>query len=359
MTCAPVSQPPDVGRGGGRREPPAANRIARAMMPCLVAAWALCGQAWPGGVVTEVAPTENPPGPAKAVFIIVDGVPADVIERVETPFLDDLAKAGGYARARVGGPLGEPGESPTVSAVGYMSLLTGTWANKHNVRRNYFINPDYRYWDLFRIAKAQSQPRSTAIFSTWTDNRTKLLGDGQAEAGGAKLDYAFDGFEDDTRRFPHDSEESYIRDIDALVSAEAAKYIATHAPDLSWIYLQHTDDVAHEHGDSAIFDQAVNWMDSRIGLVWSAVKRRQAEYNEDWLILVTTDHGRDAETGRDHGKQSPRERTIWIATNSKRLNASFEEEPWIVDILPSIATHMGFEIPAAVQAQLDGQSFID
>ena len=54
----------------------------------------------------------------KAVFLIVDGIPADVIERVVTPNLDAIAKVGGYTRAEVGGPLNGPAETPTVSAPG-------------------------------------------------------------------------------------------------------------------------------------------------------------------------------------------------------------------------------------------------
>ncbi len=34
----------------------------------------------------------------------------------------------------------------------------------------------------------------TAIFSTWEDNRTILVGEGAKDAGGFKIDYAFDGF---------------------------------------------------------------------------------------------------------------------------------------------------------------------
>ncbi|MGB2361620.1 MAG: alkaline phosphatase family protein [Luminiphilus sp.] len=77
----------------------------------------------------------------KVVFVIVDGIPADVIERVPTPTIDAIARVGGYSRATVGGPVGEPGETPTISAPGYMSLVTGTWANKHNVYGNYGISP--------------------------------------------------------------------------------------------------------------------------------------------------------------------------------------------------------------------------
>ena len=39
----------------------------------------------------------------KAVFVIVDGIAADVIETQPTPNLDKIARKGGYARAYVGG----------------------------------------------------------------------------------------------------------------------------------------------------------------------------------------------------------------------------------------------------------------
>lgn len=303
--------------------------------------------------------TENGSATPKAVFIIVDGIAADVIESTPTPNLDEIAGIGGYARAYVGGEAGGESESPTVSAVGYNSLLTGTWANKHNVYDNDVDSPNYAYWDIFRIAKAHNPSLSTAIFSTWTDNRTKLLGDGLAEAGGSKLDYYADGYELDTARFPHDDTGEYIRKIDEVVVAEAAQHIRENGPDLSWVYLEHTDWIAHEVGDSSEQTVAVRGADEQIGKIWAAINARQSAHDEDWLIVVTTDHGRDAETGRDHGGQSERERTTWIVTNSNRLNAHFDEIPGIVDILPSIATHLNISIPAPVQAQLDGQSFID
>ena len=52
--------------------------------------------------------TRSAASPRKAVFIILDGIPADVIEQVATPSIDEIAKAGGYARAHVGGELGAP-----------------------------------------------------------------------------------------------------------------------------------------------------------------------------------------------------------------------------------------------------------
>ena len=294
----------------------------------------------------------------KAVFVIVDGIPADVIERVPTPTMDAIARVGGYSRATVGGPIGEPGETPTISAPGYMSLVTGTWANKHNVYKNYGISPDYRYWNLFRLARSEKPELQLAIFSTWTDNRSILLGEGLAEAGHWRFDVVVDGLEKDEARFPRRPSDAHIADIDDAVSRDAARLIESEGPDLSWVYLQYTDDVAHEHGDSPELDQAVVDMDARLSLIWSAVQARQEVLDEDWLIIVTTDHGRDALTGRSHGAQSKRERTIWIVTNSQRLTPDFHAMPAIVDIYPSIATHLGITIPEQVAHHLDGASFI-
>ncbi|NKB32694.1 MAG: alkaline phosphatase family protein [Pseudomonadales bacterium] len=309
-------------------------------------------------IVTCSAPEELSPASPKAIFIIVDGIPADVLEATYTPAIDEITEAGAYTQAYVGGEANGPSQSPTVSAVGYNSLLTGTWANKHNVYDNRIENPNYQYWDIFRIAKAHDSALQTALFSTWLDNRTRLLGDGLTEAGGSKLDYYFDGFEQDLQRFPHDDASDYIKDIDDLVSDEAARFVQDQGPDLSWVYLQYTDDIGHRFGDSAELEEAVTLMDSNVGKIWDAIKSRLQTENEDWFIVVTTDHGRDLETGKSHGGQSERERLIWIATNNQNLNEHFFNYPAIVDILPSIATHLKLTIPQEISAELDGQTFI-
>ena len=299
-------------------------------------------------------PTVNP----KVVFIIADGIPADVIERVHTPALDRIAAFGGYGRAYVGGPVGTPAESPTVSATGYMSLLTGTWADKHGVMENYDLSPNYSYWDIFRLAKNANPKLKTGLYSTWTDNRTVLLGNGQEAAGGEKLDYVVDGFEKDKSLFSELTESERIKRIDEKVADAAAINIREQGPDLAWVYLQYTDDVGHDFGDSPEMDAAVAWIDDQVAKIWNAVESRQQSGQEDWLVIVTTDHGRDEATGREHGEQTERERTTWIVTNSQRLQPAFYDKPAIVDIYPSIADHLRLEIPETVRQGLDGSSFI-
>jgi hypothetical protein len=297
--------------------------------------------------------------PKKLVFIILDGIPYDVIRDVETPHIDRIAAAGGFSKAYVGGERGGYSETPTVSAVGYNSLLTGTWVHKHNVTGNSIQNPNYNYWTIFRYLREARPDAHLAIFSSWEDNRTKLIGEGLEATGYLQMDYSFDGFEFDTIAFPHDKGKRYIAAIDAHVVDEATRYIDGHGPDLSWVYLEYPDDMGHQFGDSPQFFDAVREVDRQAGQIYDAVLARMEQKGEDWMILVTTDHGRRLPDGRDHGGQSDREREIWIATNAAALNPYFERETVaIVDVLPTMLRHLAIPVPSENLDEVDGVPLI-
>lgn len=298
-------------------------------------------------------------GQKKVVFIILDGIPAAVLENTSTPNLDEIAKKGGYSRAYTGGIKGGYSETPTISAVGYNSLLTGTWANKHNVWGNEIKEPNYNYWTIFRFLKEARPASKIAIFSTWQDNRTKLIGEELSDTGFLKMDFSFDGFELDTVTYPHDSETQYIQKIDNLVSYEAAYQLKNNGPDLSWVYLEYTDDMGHRYGDSPQLSAAVVLADEQVGRIYESIRFREEKFGEDWMIIITTDHGRKAPDGKDHGGQSDRERETWIVTNAQHLNEYFKnEQPAMVDILPTIVRFMDVDVPNAALRELDGVSMI-
>jgi hypothetical protein len=294
----------------------------------------------------------------KTVLILLDGISADVLEKVETPAIDAIAKAGGYTRAYTGGIPASYNQSPTISAPGYNHVLTGTWSNKHNVWDNNIKEPNYQYWNIFRIAKHAKPSLKTAIFSTWQDNRTKLIGEGLEAAGNIKMDYAFDGFERDEKHFPHDADKKYIFEIDEHVSKEAARYIREQAPDLSWVYLEYTDDAGHRYGDSPEYEKAIQLADAQVGRIWEAVQYRQHQFGENWMVVVTTDHGRDPVTGKGHGAQSERERTVWMVTNVNNLNDRFGNRTAAVDIMPSLLRHLQITPPETISREWDGVPFI-
>lgn len=293
----------------------------------------------------------------KVVYIIIDGVPADQIERLHTPAIFDIASKGAYARAYTGGEIGGYSQTPTISAIGYTNLLTATWLNKHNVDGNDNLKPNYNYWSIFRIAKEQPHSVKTGIYSSWTDNRTVLIGEGKEETGNLKIDYVYDGYDLDKNRFPHKEKHLHVFDYDEQVSKDAAESIRKDAPDLSWVYLWYTDDAGHIEGNGEYFDSYVRKADEQVARVWEAVKYREKHFDEEWMVIVTTDHGRE-ENGHGHGGQSERERTTWISTNIP-VNSHFADSNLaITDIAPSISRYLDFEIPSAVLWEQDGIPFI-
>lgn len=292
----------------------------------------------------------------KAVYIIIDGVPADVVERLELPAIEEIAAKGAYGRSYVGGTVGRYDQTPTISAVGYTDLLTATWVNKHNVPGNNNLSPNYNYWTIFRIAKEQDREVKTGLFSSWQDNRTVLIGEGKPETGNLKIDYVYDSYELDKEAFPDKENELRIFDIDEHVSKCAAECIRNDAPDLSWVYLWYPDDAGHIFGNGDFLDESVRLADRQVRRVWEAVKYREKNFDEEWMIVVTTDHGRSYD-GHHHGGQTERERTTWVATNKKVNKRLTGGTSAITDIAPSICRFMGFDIPRDVRWEQDGTSF--
>jgi Type I phosphodiesterase / nucleotide pyrophosphatase len=295
----------------------------------------------------------------KVVIVIADGIPADVIERLKPANLLKIASDGAYKRMYVGGETGTYKETPTISAPGYNDMLTGTWAYKHNVWDNDNQKPNYHYPTIFSLVRNAKPDADLAIFSTWIENRKTLIGAGLPGTNKLKLDDVYDGYEKDTLLFPHDTSSLYLHNIDEHVIHEADSVIRKKGPDLSWIYLEYTDDIGHSKGTGIEFDSAILLLDLQMKVISDAIHFREKTSSEKWLFIITTDHGRDSLTGAGHGGQSERERTTWVIMNQKDNNVYFKSfDPAIIDILPTTARYLNVQIPKNTERELDGTSMI-
>ena len=292
----------------------------------------------------------------KAVYVIIDGVTAEMIERLQPPAIEEIASEGTFGKCFTGGTVGRYDQTPTISAIGYTNILTATWANKHNVWGNDNLSPNYNYWTIFRIAKEQDREVTTGLFSSWQDNRTVLLGEGKPETGNLEIDYVCDGYDLDHEAFPDKEHDLRIFDIDEHVSKKAAECIRENAPDLSWVYLWYTDDAGHIFGAGETMDEFILLADKQVARIWEAVKYREANFNEEWMVVITTDHGREY-NGFHHGNQSYSERSCWVSTNVKANERLTGDSGAIIDINPSICRFMDFKVPQDVLWEQDGVSF--
>ena len=64
--------------------------------------------------------------------------------------------------------------------------------------------------------------------------------------------------------------------------------IKLNAPDLSWLYLEFTDDMGHKFGDSPAFIDALKKLDVQIGKIYDAILYRKQNFKEDFQPKIHT-----------------------------------------------------------------------
>ncbi|MDZ3952428.1 alkaline phosphatase family protein [Bacillus thuringiensis] len=93
--------------------------------------------------------------------------------------------------------------------------------------------------------------------------------------------------------------------------------IQTIDPWFVFLQFSNIDYAGHDSGygpDKPAYMKAIEETDARIYRVLDALERRAARKSEEWLIIVTTDHGG---IGRGHGGSSPEERTIFTVVSGE------------------------------------------
>lgn len=276
----------------------------------------------------------------KTLLIGVDGIQLEPYESLGPG--TTLSKRLHYGKAFTGGVIGQPSEQATLAGPGWMTVLTGVWANKHGVTSDdekWRLAPGYP--SLFeRLRVANPNAYLSSVVSWPAINTAFLLREKNIV---------------NVRESGLNDQQLIDRSVQILRDTPA---------DFTFIQLGDPERVGQANGFGHRYQQALRAADLRIGYMLDEVEARSHRHpEEDWLVIVTTDHGRD-ETGRSHGQGSTPEKTIFFASNRafdlqaseasaprQHSNALYQFIPQTA-IAPTVLRHMRVELQA--QWHLDG-----
>ncbi len=214
----------------------------------------------------------------KILFIGIDGCRWDAVVAANAPTIDGLLSHSVYS----GNGLNE---YKTWSGTGWSGMLTGVWHTKHGVTDNTFVGSNYgQYPDFITRAESYDTSLSTVSIVHWAPINTTIIQSIDNEIS-----------------VPTDSAVKY-----AAVAA-----LATGNPDILFLDFDDVDHAGHTYGFSPLvpqYLQSIEITDGYISEILTALYNRPTYANEDWLIVLTTDHGG---IPAGHGGGTIEERTIF------------------------------------------------
>ena len=248
----------------------------------------------------------------KILLVGIDGLLLKTaISSGRAPALSALKDAGFFSEMVI--------QPPTWSGPGWATLLTGSTHGEHGVTDNRFMGHRLLHRpDLLSLAFYQDQTTTTFAAAGWPPLVDPSgLGPIIHERREQQMAYKH-------RVIARDGETHGYQKADSEV-AHAALYALTMAgPDVNFVYFCDADEAAHQHG--VLGDHylaAIERIDSHLAKLEQAVRDRSANFDENWLLVVTTDHGHIAAGG--HGGDSDQERSSFvIAVGIGRGNPNWE-----------------------------------
>lgn len=235
----------------------------------------------------------------KVIIIGIDGCRSDAMIQAQTPNLDALIANGIYSPNALNSDI-------TISGPGWSAILCGVWSPKHLVTGNNFAVNDYdSYPSIFRHAEEFDPSINTLSICHWDPIN----------------DYIVQNYVDFKLNVSSDAE----------VSSQASSYISSNDPDLIFLHFDDVDHAGHSYGfdpNVAQYISAIEIVDSQIGPILNAIEQRPNYANEDWLILISSDHGG---MGTSHGGTSIEHREVaFIASGNSVATQVIEKDSSLV-----------------------------
>ncbi len=243
----------------------------------------------------------------KAIIIGYDGCRTDVLTemRYEKSAIRDILHHGGSINLSYCGGVNYPAENTqkTSTAPGWCSILTGVWADKHGITAN-DITKSLEYKTLLTTLVEDNVIESSAFITRWKghfDRKNATYLEEKAYCENNNLNVSFNRCEDDIA-----SHEYTLNEINKKDCA-----------DFLFVIYEPTDSTGHNYGftiNNPRYKEAFQTADQYALETIDAINARATYDTEDWLIIITSDHGG---IGTDHGGASIQEKMTFIVTNKE------------------------------------------
>lgn len=237
----------------------------------------------------------------RILLIGLDGLRWDIAaeDNVGTT-LQKLAETGSFHQMTM--------EVPTISAPGWGSILTGSTHAQHGLKDNSCVGG--RTWnrpDFLSQCFYQAQETRTFAAAGWP-----VLVDlhGLGPIIHPRIEQQFAGLH---RVIVRDGETFGYPAVDAEITSITLAALKSGGFDVGFTYCCDVDDAGHIHGlQGNHYREAIKRVDAHVKSVTDMVAARHEAFGEEWLVILTTDHGHVDEGG--HGGDSARERESWVIT---------------------------------------------
>ena len=150
---------------------------------------------------------------------------------------------------------------------------------------------------------------------------------------------------------------------DGSIISESKEHILNTKSDIIFVHIDNADLAGHLYGysiEGKKYINAIEEIDSYVGILTQSLKLRKEYKNEEWLIIISSDHGGRKKflLGGTHGGQTDEEILIPIILYGKNINRIHNiGQTYIVDIVPTILSF--FDSKLVNKFNLDGKALIE
>ena len=250
----------------------------------------------------------------KVLLIGVDGLSSTRLGEFNLPNYDRLIADGLYEDGTTVNSL------PSLSGPGWSDILCGVNRAKHGVRNNSFTGSNYNQWPNFleRLEGINSSLNTAAVVSWY------------------RFDHIFDNSGIDAYHRPSGDSATVL---DEEVRDIAKDILANDNPDAIFVYFYNVDKQGHAHGGSSNqYRDAAETIDGYIGDLIDAVESRPAFNDENWLIMISSDHGH--KDGGGHGGNSNHEMSVYMVMSGPNVLFSINGATDNTYFAPTAMTHV-------------------